>query len=327
MNLKDINLLQGLSTYRSQLMGVAIIWIMLFHSGIDAPDSFIPRVLWYLFVSFGGGIGVDIFFILSGFGLVFSASKLTNNSQWWSWEGKRMIRVLPSYLIVAIVAYSIRGGVSVYNMLQINFLADGVRDFWFIPAIVLCYLVFPFLYMLSKKMGMRPMCGVALFLCIALYCFIYCLSPEYYKKLEVFLLRIPCFIWGVYCGWLCKEKLFGEYVLNIFISLFLCPLSFYLSFLGSDRWIFFFGTIIFLQFLISLFYFLRLKSFHNLFSYFGSRSLQIYLVHIGWGFPIARYVTDNQSIQLFIYFVTSLVVAEIIYRITNPLVKVTKKIR
>ena len=110
MNLKSINLLQGLSTFRSQLMGIAIIWIMLFHSGIDSAEPFALRSLWYLFVSFGGGIGVDIFFILSGFGLVYSASKLTNNSQWWSWEWKRMIRILPSYLIVAFVAYSIQGG-------------------------------------------------------------------------------------------------------------------------------------------------------------------------------------------------------------------------
>ena len=206
MNLKDISLLQCLSTYRSQLMGVAIIWIMLFHSGIDAPNSFLLRALWYLFVGMGGGIGVDIFFILSGFGLVYSASKLANNYQWWTWEGKRMIRILPSYLIVAIVAYSIKGGVNVYNLLQFNFLVDGIRDFWFIPAIVICYWVFPFLFMSSKKIGMRQACVAALLLTIALYCSIFFLSPEYYKKLEVFLPRIPCFIWGVYCGWLCKEK-------------------------------------------------------------------------------------------------------------------------
>ena len=53
-------------------MGIAIIWIVLFHSNISAPDNFFLRALWYLFVSFGGGIGVDTFFILSGFGLFYS---------------------------------------------------------------------------------------------------------------------------------------------------------------------------------------------------------------------------------------------------------------
>lgn len=324
MNFKDINLLQGLSDYRSQLMGVAIIWIMFFHSGIDAPEPFVLRALWYLFVSFGGGIGVDIFFILSGFGLVYSASKLTSDSHWWSWEGKRMIRIIPSYLIVAIATYSIRGGVNLYNILQINFLADGIRDFWFISAIVICYLTFPFLYMLSKKIGMREACGVAMFLSIALYCSIYYFSPEYYKKLEIFLLRIPCFILGVYWGWLCKKKLLKEYIWNIIVSIVVCPFSVYLSFPGSDRWMYFFGTIIFLQILVSLFKIINLRSFHNIFAYFGARSLQIYLVHIGWGFIMARFITNNPNFQLAIYFTASLVVAEMIYQITNPLVQLTK---
>ena len=325
MNLKSINLLQGLSTYRSQLMGIAIIWIMLFHSGIDAPEPFLLRSLWYLFVSFGGGIGVDIFFILSGFGLVYSASKLTNNSQWWSWEWKRMIRVLPSYLIVAIFAYSIQGRVNIYNILQLNFFIDGIRDFWFIPAIVLCYLGFPFLYMLSQKIGMRKVCGVTMLLSIALYCSVFYLSPEYYKKLEVFLLRIPCFILGVYWGYLCKERLYKEYLWNVAASFILCPISVYLSFPGSDRWMFFFGTIIFFQILVLLLYIISFKPFHYIFSYFGTRSLQIYLVHIGWGFLMARYVTDNPNIQLAIYFAGSLVFAEIINQITTPIVKLTKK--
>ena len=325
MTLKDISLLQCLSTYRSQLMGVAIIWIMLFHSGIDAPNSFLLRALWYLFVGMGGGIGVDIFFILSGFGLVYSASKISGNSQWWTWEGKRMIRVLPSYLIVAIVAYSIQGGVNMNNILQFNFFKDGIRDFWFIPSIVICYWAFPFLFMLRKKTGMRQACAVALLLTIALYCSIFFLSPEYYKKIEVFLLRIPCFIWGVYCGWLCKEKKAREYMWNIAASLVLCPFSIYLSFPGSDRWMFCFGTLIFLQILVALLYFIRLKSLHTIFSYFGTRSLQIYLVHIGWGFLMARYVTEDPNIQLVIYFAGSLIVAEIIYQITTPIVKLTKK--
>ena len=45
-----------LSKYRSEIMGICIIWIMLFHSGIDAPDNKFFRALWYLFVSFGGGV-------------------------------------------------------------------------------------------------------------------------------------------------------------------------------------------------------------------------------------------------------------------------------
>ena len=172
---------------------------------------------------------------------------------------------------------------------------------------------------------MRQACGVTMLLSITFYCSVFYLSPEYYKKLEIFLLRIPCFILGVYWGCLCKEKLSKEYLWNVAISFILCPISVYLSFPGSDRWMIFFGTIVFFQILVLLLYIISIKPFHYIFSYLGTRSLQIYLVHIGWGLPMARYVTEDPNIQLVIYFAGSLIVAEIIYQITTPIVKLTKK--
>ena len=43
--------------YKSELMGICIIWIMLFHSSLQAPEPFLFRILWYLCISFGGGGG------------------------------------------------------------------------------------------------------------------------------------------------------------------------------------------------------------------------------------------------------------------------------
>lgn len=37
---QKIDNLSALSKYRSELMGIAIIWIVLFHSNISAPDNF-----------------------------------------------------------------------------------------------------------------------------------------------------------------------------------------------------------------------------------------------------------------------------------------------
>lgn len=84
---QKIDNLSALSKYRSELMGIAIIWIVLFHSNISAPDNFFLRVLWYLFVSFGGGIGVDIFFILSGFGLFYSVQLVGKEVISCNWGG------------------------------------------------------------------------------------------------------------------------------------------------------------------------------------------------------------------------------------------------
>ena len=167
MNITNINLLQGLSRYRSQLMGISILWIMLFHSGIEVPDNIVLRALWYLFVSFGGGCGVDIFFMLSGFGLVYSASKLTNKKQWINWNLKRIVRIIPSYLIVGLLWYLIKGDCTLYNLCQFNFLVDGIRDFWFISGIIICYLLFPLLFEAGRKIGLRTVCIISV---LAVFC-------------------------------------------------------------------------------------------------------------------------------------------------------------
>ncbi len=148
-----------ISKYRSELMGLCIIWIMLFHSGIPAPENIVLRAIWYLFVRLGGGCGVDIFLILSGFGLMFSGLKREDREKKESISSfykRRLIRILPTYFVIAIIFYVIKFnniGEFFYNVFFLNFIIDGKRDFWYIFAILLCYLIFPLYRFLVKKLG------------------------------------------------------------------------------------------------------------------------------------------------------------------------------
>lgn len=320
-NLKPMtDFLEGISKYRSQLMGIAIIWIMLFHSGIDAPDNIVMRALWYIFVSFGGGMGVDLFFILSGFGLVYSASKITERKQWFGWEGKRMVRLLPSYLIVATVFYLLpgQGGVNLYKLLQLNFLCDGIRDFWFIPAIAICYLFFPLIFKLCNRCGYRAGLAVTMLCSIVIYLAVYYLDFDYYKKIEIFLLRVPCFIIGVWLGFLSKEGGRKEFNIMLAVSMVLLAITLFVKYPGSDRWMFSFGTVLLIPILIVLLQILSLKPLQSYLQYFGKRSLQIYLVHVSVGGWLARAI-DAPAVSYLVYFAGSVLIAEAIYRITNPI--------
>ena len=68
--MKDYNL-NNISKYRGELMGFAIIIVMLFHVSLSktSPWFGLRRM---------GNLGVDIFFFLSGIGLWYSWAKQQN---------------------------------------------------------------------------------------------------------------------------------------------------------------------------------------------------------------------------------------------------------
>lgn len=305
----------GIARYRTPMMGIAIIWIMLFHSGIEAPEQKLLRALWYLFVSFGGGCGVDLFFILSGFGLYYSASKLTSSCQWFVWEKKRLIRILPSYIIVASIWYLLRHEFTLWNMFQLNFIVDGVRDFWFIPAIIICYVLFPTLYSIGRKIGFKLMTIVMTSIVLLVSLLLHQFASDYFNKTEIFLLRIPCFVLGIYIGYLAKESLNKEYHLVILAVAVLFGTCMLLHFPGDSRWTFTFGTILFIQLLIIAMKLMG-RVLSSLLNYMGSRSLQVYLVHVSIGGNLGSLLSDK-ALSLTVYFIVSVLIAEIIFRITN----------
>ena len=61
---------KSLSKFRSELMGLACLWVMLHHNYFDWPNAleFLERFALY------GNLGVDIFLLLSGVGLYFAWS-------------------------------------------------------------------------------------------------------------------------------------------------------------------------------------------------------------------------------------------------------------
>lgn len=67
MKIRNIEL-ADISRYRGELMGLAIIFVILFHVGLPREDAFfgLKRM---------GNIGVDFFLFLSGMGLWFSWTK------------------------------------------------------------------------------------------------------------------------------------------------------------------------------------------------------------------------------------------------------------
>ena len=95
--------LNDISRYRGELMGLAMVLIILFHISLPRHDSFYGLVRM-------GNIGVDIFLFLSGIGLWFSWEGMSNkpgtfSRRWLDFYARRLRRVYPAWLVVATLFY------------------------------------------------------------------------------------------------------------------------------------------------------------------------------------------------------------------------------
>lgn len=213
------NVLDRLSEYRTELMGISILWIMLFHAGIEAPDNMALRALWYFFISFGGGLGVPIFLILSGMGLMYSELRNSNRGKWHIWANKRFVRIIPAYLIVSFLYYVLKGESAAtisYNIAFLNFINDGQRDFWYIAVILLCYCIFPPVVTLCRRYKPLPIVLALSVLCWCVGWILNLEAPHIYTRTEILIQRIPCFLIGMYVGILLYNKARVKYnLMNI----------------------------------------------------------------------------------------------------------------
>ena len=139
-----------ISTFRKELMGIAILWIFLFHSKIFFPAGFLFHPLRFL-VSTGYG-GVDLFFFLSGFGLMHHMETKYRSSS--SFYKKRFITIYPSYFIATITTlvidyfffHNISWQKIILCLTTTGFWLNNSSFYWFIPAIAALYIAFPLFY-------------------------------------------------------------------------------------------------------------------------------------------------------------------------------------
>lgn len=222
---KDI--LALISRYRTALMGFAALWVMLYHEWISL---FGGSVLGYAerFITGMGYYGVDIFFFLSGMGLVFAIGKYPLKE----FYKRRFVRVLIPYLIAVTVCWFTRQWSPAFyfkTLVGYNFWAvDIYTVLWFIYAIMTVYLLFPLYYALLRRFSRK-----GLFTALALVVWVLlsaALGSILRTDLYGFLNRVPIFLTGVLAGEWAKEKkqiLFGWKHLAISIFALLLGVVFF----------------------------------------------------------------------------------------------------
>lgn len=163
-------MVRTVSKYRDALMGVAILWVLLHHSGIYLPNPF------FVLKRSGYG-GVDIFMFLSGLGCVVSYSRNRNTLEFYK---RRLNRIYPHYIPILALFFILNvsaGGVLeniriiLGNLTGFSFWSmNGIRFNWYILAIPFFYMVTPVLFEIMRKGPKNTIILIAISL-VACFCF------------------------------------------------------------------------------------------------------------------------------------------------------------
>ena len=199
-----------ISKYRPVLMSVAILLIMFCHldTAQNHNDADHTRLAGFLQT---GSVGVDIFLFLSGIGLYFSYTK--KPLPYWQFEKKRLLRILPYYLVIGGVTLFIhdiliRHAIDSFfrDLFFISWLTRGSTIYWYVPAIFFFYLLFPAMYLFlhrkNQPLLVPVLLGVVWFALAEFLCHV----SETINHFRIALERLPIFVLGVYIGKAVYEK-------------------------------------------------------------------------------------------------------------------------
>lgn len=190
-----------IAKYRSSLMGIAMLSVFLFHSMGD----WMPTMI--LNIAANGAIGVDVFLFLSSIGLTYS---ITKNPSIVAFYKRRVLRIMPTYWFIMTCVYLFVFILTAVHIMPDNYyriprsfwefiqayttigywIRDGLFYLWYIPAILLLYILFPFvhkLFVVSKWTYLLCLIPGA----ILTFC-----PPDIAWYHNCLLYRVGIFLWG-----------------------------------------------------------------------------------------------------------------------------------
>ena len=298
--------LERLLKRRNDIYGFLAIWIVVFHCYRNIGMSYIPGLTHFVSL---GNISVDIFFFLSGLCLTLSCKK-QSNPNWKKFFKRRFQRILIPYLIISIPYYawnalvehsgSILKKTAVFlaNVSTLSWWINGSATTWYVSAIILFYLLFPVLYLHIRQ-------SIRKSIIILLAAFAFAIISAYIPVINKCILtwaRLPIYITGIIIGVYIDDimsflndnihKRRVIFCAIICIIVLVCGLTINeVNSLGPKikkvwRYILYYPITISIIVLLS-----TIPNFihKSLFSYIGSLSLEIYLIHITILHPMKFY--------------------------------------
>lgn len=191
MNVKNNSVIDIISKNKKALMGLSILLIIFFHSGINIKSLSTIKSFGY--------IGVDIFMFLSGIGLYYS---LKNNSNCIKFYKKRVSRIFPSYipiLFIASVLWYVIDFTDIFtllsevcgNIFMIGFFCGLGHQFnWYVQTICWFYLFAPLIFNLLNRINKNFLFNISviLLLCLLGIFFIGNITLMAFSRIPIFII-------------------------------------------------------------------------------------------------------------------------------------------
>ena len=276
-------LLNKLSSLRAGLMGVAIVSVICYHLHCWVNGVPILRMFKW------GFIGVDVFMFASAFGLCFSHEKNSLSV----FYGNRFKRIFPLLVFHAAIGaalvlfhsdHSIRLAVKSFllNSTTLNYFVPGFNhSAWFIPAIVLLYLIFPLVFKIMETFRSWGVVSASA-ICLLLSWKVSPIIGWYYDCL---MSRIPIFLLGVLAFLVVKGKA------QIKILDVLCWFGVWVISLSFSNSRFFIVAMFCPIFMIAVGLLLSFPLCDTVFRWCGTHSLELFFGH-ALGARVARVMLD-----------------------------------
>ena len=276
--------------YRNVWMEIAILIVLLFHSGIHSGNAVLSTIQY-----FGYG-GVDIFLFASGIGCYHSFNK---NNDAAAFMYRRILRIMPMYLCFLVVwllykrlFFEMPVSAMIGNLFCVqNFTVNGYDFNWYISAMWLMYLFAPLMASVVSKLN-RWLTGLGILALLLVFTVSYWNSYTFIITIT----RIPIFFLGMFVskkafdGFELKKwhttMLFAISIAAMVLLLFLkTHLTYDQMWLLGMFWYPFIALVPGLCLGISLLCQLLEKTKFGAFAvktanYLGSKTFSVYLIHI-----------------------------------------------
>lgn len=294
--MNDFMQLSFLSKYRTFFMGFAIFWIFFYHQGVGVPGL---NILFSV-----GWIGVEIFFLLSGFGL---SASLDRNPDFFQFYKRRLKRILPTWWLILFfmhvlgLSLGIKTPHNLWECIQwytgLGWWINGIYYEWYMPTLIVFYLMSP---LVNKLTTNGIMLGMALSVIIGVLLHELKILEHVYMSYQ----RIPVFLMGFFLYKKYKEGGIKIKKVHLFASIIIGLFTFIYAYkfkntdiilsleLRRYALLLFLLPFLYLVFIIPRFFkryrvlnYVGILSEH-LFCFLGVISMEIYLLHINHNYSV-----------------------------------------